>query len=44
MKHGPIALIEPGTPVIALAPNDRVCQKMIANIEEVKPEEPPWWW
>jgi glucosamine--fructose-6-phosphate aminotransferase (isomerizing) len=36
MKHGPIALIEPGTPVIALAPNDRVCQKMIANIEEVK--------
>lgn len=36
MKHGPIALIEPGTPVVALAPKDRVCQKMISNIEEVK--------
>lgn len=36
MKHGPIALIEPGTPVVALAPKDRVCSKMISNIEEVK--------
>jgi glucosamine--fructose-6-phosphate aminotransferase (isomerizing) len=36
MKHGPIALIEPGTPVLAIAPQDRVCLKMISNIEEVK--------
>ncbi len=36
MKHGPIALIEPGTPVVALAPKDRVCEKMISNIEEVQ--------
>lgn len=36
MKHGPIALIEQGTPVVALAPKDRVCEKMISNIEEVK--------
>lgn len=36
MKHGPIAMIEPGIPVLAIAPKDRVCQKMIANIEEVK--------
>lgn len=36
MKHGPIALLEPGTPVVALAPQDRVCGKMISNIEEVK--------
>ncbi len=36
MKHGPIALIEPGTPVVALVPKDRVCEKMISNIEEVK--------
>ena len=36
MKHGPIALIEPGTPVVALAPQDRVCEKMISNIEEVQ--------
>lgn len=36
MKHGPIALIEPGTPVLAIAPKDRVCEKMISNIEEVR--------
>lgn len=36
MKHGPIALIEPGTPVVALAPQDRVCEKMISNIQEMK--------
>lgn len=36
MKHGPIALIERKTPVVALAPQDRVCAKMISNIEEVK--------
>ncbi|MBI2339468.1 MAG: glutamine--fructose-6-phosphate transaminase (isomerizing) [Deltaproteobacteria bacterium] len=36
MKHGPIALIEPGAPVVALAPQDRVCEKMISNIEEVQ--------
>lgn len=36
MKHGPIALIEPSTPVVALAPKDRVCEKMLSNIEEVR--------
>lgn len=36
MKHGPIALLEPGVPVVALAPQDRVCTKMISNIEEVR--------
>lgn len=36
MKHGPIALLEPGTPIVALAPKDRVCEKMISNIEEVQ--------
>jgi glucosamine--fructose-6-phosphate aminotransferase (isomerizing) len=36
MKHGPIALIDPDTPVVALAPQDHVRTKMIANIEEVK--------
>ncbi|MBI4412335.1 MAG: glutamine--fructose-6-phosphate transaminase (isomerizing) [Deltaproteobacteria bacterium] len=39
MKHGPIALIEPGTPVVALALKDRVCEKMISNIEEVQARE-----
>jgi glucosamine--fructose-6-phosphate aminotransferase (isomerizing) len=34
MKHGPLALLESGFPVIALAPQDRVCEKMLSNIQE----------
>lgn len=36
MKHGPIAMITKGTPVICLLPNDRHRQRMLTNIEEVK--------
>lgn len=36
MKHGPIALITPETPVLALAVKDRWYQKMLSNIQEVK--------
>jgi glucosamine--fructose-6-phosphate aminotransferase (isomerizing) len=36
MKHGPIALIDEDMPVVALAPNDAVFEKMLSNIEEVK--------
>ena len=36
MKHGPIALIGEGGPVIALATNDHVRSKMLSNIAEVK--------
>jgi glucosamine--fructose-6-phosphate aminotransferase (isomerizing) len=36
LKHGPIALIESGVPVIAIALNDEVYEKMLANIEVVK--------
>lgn len=36
MKHGPIAMIEEGTPVICLLPKDRHRTRMLANIEEVK--------
>jgi len=36
MKHGPIALVEEGTPVIALAMEDVLHEKMISNIQEVK--------
>jgi len=36
MKHGPIAMIEEGTPVICLVSNDKHRTRMIANIEEVK--------
>ena len=35
LKHGTIALIEPGVPVIALATQDKLCAKTISNIREV---------
>ncbi|MTV27220.1 glutamine--fructose-6-phosphate transaminase (isomerizing) [Nitriliruptoraceae bacterium ZYF776] len=36
MKHGPIALIEDGSLVIALAPAGHVFGKMVSNIQEVR--------
>jgi glucosamine--fructose-6-phosphate aminotransferase (isomerizing) len=36
MKHGPIALIEENMPVITLALNSHIHEKMLSNIEEVK--------
>jgi glucosamine--fructose-6-phosphate aminotransferase (isomerizing) len=36
MKHGPIALIDERMPVVALAPDDHVFEKMIGNMQEVK--------
>ena len=36
MKHGPIALIDESMPVVVLAPQDAVYEKMLSNIEEVK--------
>ena len=35
MKHGPLALIEDGLPVIIIAPNDRYFGKTISNMQEV---------
>ena len=35
LKHGPIALIEKGTIVIALATQEKIYDKMVSNIEEV---------
>jgi len=35
LKHGPIALIEDGTPVIVLAPYDELFEKTISNLQEV---------
>jgi glucosamine--fructose-6-phosphate aminotransferase (isomerizing) len=35
LKHGPIALIEDGTPVIVLAPMDELYEKTISNLQEV---------
>jgi glutamine---fructose-6-phosphate transaminase (isomerizing) len=35
LKHGPIALIEEGTPVVAVHPSSHVYAKMLTNIQEV---------
>ena len=35
MKHGPLALIEEGLPVVILAPSDRYFEKTISNMQEV---------
>ncbi len=35
LKHGPIALIEDGTPVVVIAPTDALIEKTISNVEEV---------
>lgn len=36
LKHGPIALIDKDTPVIAVAPNDDLLDKLKSNLQEVK--------
>ncbi|UCG85482.1 MAG: glutamine--fructose-6-phosphate transaminase (isomerizing) [Gemmatimonadota bacterium] len=36
MKHGPIALIDENMPVVFVAPNDHVYQKVLSNMQEVK--------
>jgi len=35
MKHGPLALIEEGLPVIIIAPKDKYFEKTISNMQEV---------
>ncbi len=36
MKHGPIALVDEKMPVVAIALKDKLYEKMLGNIEEVK--------
>lgn len=36
LKHGPIALIDKKTPVIAIAPDDELLDKLKSNLQEVK--------
>jgi glucosamine--fructose-6-phosphate aminotransferase (isomerizing) len=36
MKHGPIALIDENMPVVAICPQDKVRDKMVSNIEQVR--------
>jgi glucosamine--fructose-6-phosphate aminotransferase (isomerizing) len=36
LKHGPIALVEPGVPVVAVATECHIRPKMLSNIQEVR--------
>ena len=36
LKHGPLALIDESMPVIALAPESEIAEKLVSNLEEVK--------
>jgi glucosamine--fructose-6-phosphate aminotransferase (isomerizing) len=36
LKHGPLALVDHDMPVVAVAPNNRLLEKLISNIEEVR--------
>ena len=36
LKHGPIALVEPGVPVVAIATKCHIYPKMLSNIQEVR--------
>ncbi len=41
MKHGPIAMIDKDIPVIVLAPRDRLYEKTVSNLMEVKARGAP---
>jgi len=36
MKHGPIALIDENMPVVVVSPKDRLYEKTLSNVQEVK--------
>jgi glucosamine--fructose-6-phosphate aminotransferase (isomerizing) len=36
LKHGPLALVDEAMPVIAVAPNDALLEKLKSNLEEVR--------
>ncbi len=41
MKHGPIALVNPEMPTVAIVPKDDMYDKMISNIQEIKSRKGP---
>ncbi|RLB23488.1 MAG: glutamine--fructose-6-phosphate transaminase (isomerizing), partial [Deltaproteobacteria bacterium] len=41
MKHGPIALVSPEMPTVAIAPMDEMYEKMLSNIQEIKSRKGP---
>jgi len=36
LKHGPIALVDADTPIVAVAPNDKLLDKLKSNLQEVR--------
>jgi glucosamine--fructose-6-phosphate aminotransferase (isomerizing) len=36
LKHGPLALVDRDMPVVAIAPNDTLLEKLKSNLQEVK--------
>jgi glucosamine--fructose-6-phosphate aminotransferase (isomerizing) len=36
LKHGPLALVDEDMPVVAVAPDDRLMEKLRSNLEEVR--------
>ena len=36
LKHGPLALVDESMPVVTVAPNDELLEKLKSNMEEVK--------
>ena len=36
LKHGPLALIDENIPVVAMAPDSEIAEKLVSNLEEVK--------
>src|SRR6266704_1441801 len=36
LKHGSIALLDPDTPLVAIAPASHVYEKVVSNIQEVR--------
>jgi glucosamine--fructose-6-phosphate aminotransferase (isomerizing) len=41
IKHGPIALLDPRTPVVGIVTDGRVREKMLSNLSEAKAREAP---
>jgi glucosamine--fructose-6-phosphate aminotransferase (isomerizing) len=36
LKHGPLALVDAGMPVVTVAPNDQLIEKLKSNLQEVR--------
>ena len=36
LKHGPLALVDAGMPVVVIAPNDALLEKVKSNMQEVR--------